>query len=199
MGGGVAQSQLRDSRRRCPRDEGNRLLLRRGRRRLRLLAPVRARAALCPSRAFDPRRAGAARPLARHVASDLAASARTPAGVGADHRRSGRMYRHRLGLFIGIGLLLVPISLFVALLQTAVLKLVECRGDRERRSGRGSPRAPGRRLRDGADPARDRARPGCDGARARRDRCGRPVGALRAYRLAARSACRCLARSSSRP
>ena len=51
-------------------------------------APVRARAALCPSRAFDPRRAGAARPLARHVASHLAASARTPAGVGADHRRS---------------------------------------------------------------------------------------------------------------
>ena len=35
---------------------------------------------------------------------------------------SGRMYRRRLGLFLGIGLLLVPISLVVALLQALMLK-----------------------------------------------------------------------------
>jgi hypothetical protein len=41
---------------------------------------------------------------------------------------AGRMYRRRLGLFIGIGLVLVPISLLVALLQTAVLKLSSVAG-----------------------------------------------------------------------
>ncbi len=35
---------------------------------------------------------------------------------------SGRMYRHRIGLFVGIGLLLVPISLFFAVLQTLLFK-----------------------------------------------------------------------------
>jgi hypothetical protein len=35
---------------------------------------------------------------------------------------AARMYRQRLTLFVGIGLLLVPISLFVALMQTIVLK-----------------------------------------------------------------------------
>ena len=35
---------------------------------------------------------------------------------------SGRMYRQRIALFVGIGLLLVPISLLVALLQTLMLK-----------------------------------------------------------------------------
>ena len=35
---------------------------------------------------------------------------------------AARMYRRRLTLFVGIGLLLVPISLFVALMQTVVLK-----------------------------------------------------------------------------
>src|SRR4029078_10086222 len=35
---------------------------------------------------------------------------------------SGRMYRQRIFLFLGIGLLLVPITLVVALLQTIVLK-----------------------------------------------------------------------------
>jgi hypothetical protein len=35
---------------------------------------------------------------------------------------SGRMYRRRMGLFVGIGLLLVPISLFVALLQSLMFR-----------------------------------------------------------------------------
>jgi hypothetical protein len=35
---------------------------------------------------------------------------------------AARMYRQRLTLFVGIGLLLVPISLFVALMQTIVLR-----------------------------------------------------------------------------
>ena len=35
---------------------------------------------------------------------------------------SGRMYRRRIGLFVGIGLLLVPISLFFAVLQTLLFK-----------------------------------------------------------------------------
>jgi hypothetical protein len=35
---------------------------------------------------------------------------------------AARMYRQRMRLFVGIGLLLVPISLFVALMQTIVLK-----------------------------------------------------------------------------
>jgi hypothetical protein len=35
---------------------------------------------------------------------------------------SGRMYRQRIGLFVGIGLLLVPISLFFAVLQTLMFR-----------------------------------------------------------------------------
>ena len=35
---------------------------------------------------------------------------------------SGRMYRQRIGLFVGIGLLLVPISLFFAVVQTLLFR-----------------------------------------------------------------------------
>ncbi len=100
---------------------------------------------------------------------------------------AGRMYRHRLGLFIGIGLLLVPISLFVALLQTAVLKLSSVAGISNEGQGGGVlvllVVAVGTALTllgiGLVQAATARALVEID--------AGRPVGALRAYRLASGS------------
>jgi hypothetical protein len=100
---------------------------------------------------------------------------------------AGRMYRHRLGLFVGIGLLLVPISLFVAVLQTAVLTLSSIAGISNEGQGGGilvllvvafgtALTLLGIGL---VQAATARALVEID--------AGRPVGALRAYRLAAGS------------
>ncbi len=100
---------------------------------------------------------------------------------------AGRMYRHRLGLFIGIGLLLVPISLFVALLQTAVLKLSSVTGIANEGQGGGVLVL----LVVGFGTALTLLGIGLVQAATARALveidAGRPVGALRAYRLAARS------------
>ncbi len=100
---------------------------------------------------------------------------------------AGRMYRHRIGLFVGIGLVLVPISLFVAVLQTAVLKLSSIAGISNEGQGGGilvllvvafgtALTLLGIGL---VQAATARALVEID--------AGRPVGALRAYRLAAGS------------
>ena len=83
---------------------------------------------------------------------------------------SGRMYRRRIGLFVGIGLLLVPISLVRRPPPDADAQDVELRRHLDRGPGRRAARAPARRPRRRADAARDRSRAGRDDAGARRDR-----------------------------
>ena len=100
---------------------------------------------------------------------------------------AARMYSKRLLLFLGIGILALPISVVVTILQAALIGAssvlgVETEGERGGRAG--LRRA---RDRDGSDAARPRPR---DGGRARalvEIDAGRPISPLRAYRLALRA------------
>jgi hypothetical protein len=100
---------------------------------------------------------------------------------------AGRMYRRRMSLFVGIGLLFVPIALFIALLQTVVTRASSVAGISTEGEGGGLlvllAVAIGTALTLLAlgfvQMATARALVEID--------AGRPVGALRAYRLAAGS------------
>jgi hypothetical protein len=98
---------------------------------------------------------------------------------------SGRMYRQRIGVFVGIGLLLVPISLIVALLQTLMLKTSSFVGISSEGQGAGLLVL----LLVGFGAALTLLAIGLVQAATTRALVeiahGRPVGPLRAYRLAA--------------
>ena len=82
---------------------------------------------------------------------------------------SGRMYVKRFRLFVGLGLLLIPITVVIAAVQWLLVS--RDRRDLERhRQPRRLARVHRPRRRDDADVARPRARPGGDSVRARRDR-----------------------------
>ena len=169
---GLAQPQPRRPWRRCAPHRRDRLLLRR--RRVRGSTPEarrRGSAALVPR---ARRSCGAGRVPA--VTDDMASGAplRPPAqtglGPGARCRRAEMSHR-RIGLFLGLGLVALPISVIVTLLQAGLLRgssflgiPTEGEGGRRRRIRRG--RARHRALAD-----RPRAGPGSR-ARTRRDRPG---------------------------
>ncbi len=83
---------------------------------------------------------------------------------------TARMYFGHVGLFIGIGSILLPISLLDALLQAVILRASSVAGIEAPGRGRGRARAARRRARHGADAARRRDRHGGDHPGARRAR-----------------------------
>ena len=187
--------ELRGSDRRALRDERHRLLLHRRRARLARPDPAAAQSrrdaallgALPGSSIFAAVRATWTPVAPLHVARR-----RT---WGQILSASGRMYVKRLRLFLGLGLLLIPIVFVITLVQW-----LAAQGCRPRRHASRA-RRPERWAflaacdRDDAGAARARPRPGRDGVRARRARRGPRARALDAYRLALRRSARSSARS----
>ena len=99
---------------------------------------------------------------------------------------TSRMYSGRLALFLGLGVLAVPISVAVTLLQALVFAPRTSSVSTEGEAG-GRPAWPSWSARNRADAARARARPGGHGARSRRDRPGPPRLPWQAFRLALES------------
>ncbi len=82
------------------------------------------------------------------------------------------LYVTRLPLFLGIGLVALPISIIVTLVDRRAPPRIERPRRRGRRGNRRNPRVPCRLARHRPDPVRARPRHGGDGAGAGRDRRG---------------------------
>ena len=116
----LARPQLRRAHRGRARHGRHGLLLQRGRDRFRgLTAPESGTRRRSSS-------VGTSRPSARggeahDLASVGAAPARAPTGWGQILTASGRMYVQRAPLFLGIGLLFIPLGILIALVQALLL------------------------------------------------------------------------------
>ena len=170
---GWREPQPRRPRRRRARHGGDRLLLRRsrggveraaaGRRRIRCRCSSRSSLSPCCSCSCSRGRRGGPRLRSASPADARGARCSPP---------PARMYIGRIGLFLGLGLVAVPISVIVTLLQAGLLRGSSFLGIPTEGEGGGIAVyvAVVRRHRALVD--RPRARPGGHGTRPRRDRPG---------------------------
>ena len=126
---GLARPRLRGAGGGRVRHGCDRPVLQRGRQGLEGARPPPAEPGPDPARARDDPRAAGLRGRSRDLAAGGAAAARPPPFVGPDHLRLGSGCTcGGPRLFLGIGVLLIPLTLVITLLQWLLFQLVDLLG-----------------------------------------------------------------------